>query len=100
MKKDRLLERLRGCYPVLERSGIKAEKILLAEKVIDGLDGPGLSKKHAWLHRVEIACKHEAEHYGDLSPRAWANLVHLSPGGEDIRKLKTYQRAVRAAFKS
>lgn len=100
MKKDKLMGRFRGCYPVLQRCGITVEKIAIAEKAIAGLDGPGLSKKHKWLHHVEIACKHEAEHYADLTPKAWLNLAMLSPGSEDIKKLRHYRKLVKVAFKS
>jgi hypothetical protein len=100
MNKSKLMERFRGCYPVLQRCGITVEKIAAVEGAISKLDGPALSKKHKWLHRVEVACKHEAEHWADLTPKAWGNLALLSPGSEDIRKLKSYRKAVKVAFKS
>lgn len=100
MKRKKLLERFEGCIPVLERSGVKVEKIGLMKDVIDKLDALGIAKKVGWLHRVEVACKHESEHYADLTPTAWLNLAMLSPGSEDIKKLKAYRAAVKTAFKS
>jgi hypothetical protein len=100
MNKSKLLERLRGCEPVLERSGITLERIAITVGEIEKLDGVGVSKKVKWLRRVEVACKYEDEHYRDFTPKGWANLAILSPGNEDVKKLKTYRKDVRVAFKS
>lgn len=100
MNRKKLLERLEGCVPVIERSGVPKEKIAAVKTEIEKLDGVGVSKKVKWLRRVELACKHESEHYADLTPDAWVNLAFLSPGSEDIKKLKSYRAAVKKAFKS
>lgn len=100
MNRAKLLERLRGCEPVLERSGISDKRIAITVGEIEKLDGVGVSKRVKWLRRVEVACKHESEHYADLTPTAWVNLAMLSPGSEDIKKLKSYRKAVKVAFKS
>jgi len=100
MNRKKLLERFEGCIPILERSGVKIEKIGLMKDTIEKLDGPGISKRVKWLHRVEVACKYETEHYGDMSPTAWLNIAMLSPGSQDLKKLKSYRAEVKKAFKS
>lgn len=100
MKRETMMKRLQGMSITLTRAGVTLEKYALAEKTISTLDGVGLSKKVKWLKAVEKACIAESEHYGDMSPKAWANIALLQPSSPDLRRLRSLQKAIRDAFKS
>ena len=100
MRRAELLERLISCLPVIHRSGIKVEHTQAMVDKINHLDGPGVSKRNKWFRRLEGACILESSIYKDLSPTAWENLRHVSPGSADLRALKHARAEVKNAWRS
>lgn len=98
MRREQLLQRLKGCQPVLARCGVSNFSDRLAE--LEKSSGVEIAKANKWLRSVERACIEEATVYKDMSPTAWKNLAMLHPGSADIRRLRKLRATVKKAWKS